>query len=311
MLELRPTWCAGDSLVEELIEFGAWSDGEGRALAARGGDEWRPGDGLRLRRVVRPQSSPLEIRQKFGLPAGASVGVAARWSCRSTAIAGVHTGGPGALALDEASELTLDIPAEVGGVIEVETCLVVRWPEGVDSEGQCPDGAMVWSDGWSTLPHERSLVLEGAELRIPVRSVSFEQHFDEPSRALWAIDVDNASMDDLVSAVVTVLLNREILEQEFGGRGDEEGPDAARLSASVRSAISVDLIRALTASLMSELDDVDEWGDLAAGTVGQLAALRLTESFGSVAAGLNCYRDDEATFSRRLWNKFAPERWVA
>ncbi|MEP1123401.1 MAG: hypothetical protein ABJH68_05865 [Ilumatobacter sp.] len=88
-------------------------------------------------------------------------------------------------------------------------------------------------------------------------------------------------------------------------------PDPATLPPSSLAGISVDLVRVLTAALAEELHAVEDWTDLADGTVGQMLVLRLTEAFGSVSGALADHEHDQPTFSRRLWNRFAPDSWRA
>ena len=114
------------------------------------------------------------------------------------------------------------------------------------------DGALVWSDGWTNPIRERTILLEGAETRIPVRTVSFDQHFGEPSGALWAIDLDTSiEPDDLLANVVTVLLNKDVMIRDFRGANGE--PDARKIPTSSLAGMSVDLVRSLTAALVEEL----------------------------------------------------------
>lgn len=309
-LELRPAWCLTDEAVDEVMTFGPWTDHEGVPAYGRDGDDWRPGDILRLHRTVKLGVDPVDLRRRLGLRAGAVVGVAARWSCRSTSTAGVHSDGPTPLGLTPDTHLMIDVPASIAGSLEIETCLVVNWTTPERPTASCPEGALIWSDGWSVPARDRTILLEGAQARIPVRTVSFDQHFGQPSGALWAIDLDpSIGPDDLTANVATVLLNKDILQREFRGVADE--PDAALLPPSALAGISVDLVRVLTAALSEELDGSEDWTELADGSVGAMLLLRLTEAFGSVARALEVFESDQPTFSRELWNRFAPDSWRA
>src|SRR4051812_47441621 len=126
-LELRPTWCLTDALVEEVLSFGIWTDDQGRLAPERDGDHWKPGEPVRLTRSVELLADPIEVRRQLGLRAGVVVGVAARWSCPPPAIAGVHLGGPSPIALPSGVSIDVNTPASVGGSVELETCLVIRW----------------------------------------------------------------------------------------------------------------------------------------------------------------------------------------
>ena len=261
-----------------------------------------------MARSVELKSDPLDARRQLDLTAGQVLGIAARWSCRATSTAGVHLGGPAPIPLADTVSLTLDVPADIAGSIEVETCLVVRWTVDERPTDACPDGALVWSDGWTRPIGERTILLEGAETRIPVRTVSFEQRFDKPSGSLWAIDLDTSiEPDDLLANVVTVLLNRDVMVRDF--RDADGEPDPAQLPPSALAGISVDLVRVLTSALAEELEGNEDWTDLAEGTVGRMLVLRLTEAFGSVATALADHERDQPAFSRGLWNKFAPDTW--
>ncbi|MCU1365755.1 MAG: hypothetical protein JWN39_1394 [Ilumatobacteraceae bacterium] len=126
-LELRPAWCLADQAVSEAIVLGPWVDEGGGLANALDGDAWRPGGSLQLRRVVEMKVDPIDLRRRLGLRAGAVVGIAARWSCRATATAGVHQGGPASINLGSESILTIDVPSTIASAIEIETCLVVNW----------------------------------------------------------------------------------------------------------------------------------------------------------------------------------------
>ena len=308
-LELRPGWCLSDEAVDDAISLGDWIVADsGRPALANDGDDWKPGDSITMARSVELKSDPLDARRQLDLTAGQVLGIAARWSCRATSTAGVHLGGPAPIPLADTVSLTLDVPADIAGSIEVETCLVVRWTVDERPTDACPDGALVWSDGWTRPIGERTILLEGAETRIPVRTVSFEQRFDKPSGSLWAIDLDTSiEPDDLLANVVTVLLNRDVMVRDF--RDADGEPDPAQLPPSALAGISVDLVRVLTSALAEELEGNEDWTDLAEGTVGRMLVLRLTEAFGSVATALADHERDQPAFARGLWNRFAPDTW--
>jgi hypothetical protein len=297
-----------DDAIDSVIGLGQWSDEDGLSVAGRDGDHWKPGDGVHLERTVELLADPLEIRRQFGLRPGAVIGVAARWSCRSTATAGVHVGGPLPLDLLSNGTLAVDIADAVAGSVELETCLVVSWNDADRSATSSPDRALIWSDGWILSAADRELLLEGGQGRIPVRTASFKDYYGQPSDALWAVDLDPAiEPEDLLANVVTVLLNEDVLKRDFP---DSEGaPDATQLPPSAIAGIQVDLARSLTASLHDELEDAPNWTEHGTGTVGAMLALRLTEAFGSVALAVTNFEQDESTFSRELWNRFAPRSW--
>jgi hypothetical protein len=311
MVELRPTWCVPDKLIYDLLQPGSWIDDDGRQIVDLTGDEWKPGSSVTIRRAINPSLTQLEIRQKLSLSPDATVGIAARWSCKETALAGSHFNGPLPIAIadGEPIDLVLQIPGDIGGSIEVETCVIVRIDSGnVDSSG-VPDGALIWSDSWSTPLTERRVLLEGSELRIPVRTISFDSYYADGSQALWAIEAEQLALEDVVSASVVVLINADQVKTVTDELGNTNTPDVASLSSTSRAGILVDLVRVLTANLLEELDEIGEWSDQDDGTVGQLVALNLTKAFGSVQLGVNCFREDQATFARGLWSQLAPERW--
>lgn len=309
-LELRPAWCIDDNALAELIRLGPWMDSKDALAFKRDGDNWRPGETLDLRRTVELVVTPAELRRRLKLRAGARVGVAARWSCGYTFSAGVHVDGPAPLGLDSEKDLVVAVPSSLAGSLELETCLVVTWANSEHSAASCPDGALIWSDGWTISPRDRTILLEGSQARIPVRTVSFKEHFGEMSGALWAIELETSiEPDDLLSNVVRVILNKEVLQREF--KGDDGEGDASRIPPFAYAGIQVDLVRALMAALAEEFDGGEDWAELAAGSVGALLLLRLGETFGSVAEGVRLSAEDEPAFSRELWNRFAPNSWRA
>lgn len=309
-LELRPSWCLPGDSVSQLISIGPWQDESGSEVSTRDGDDWTPGEPLLLSRELSLVVDPIDLRRDLGLRAGAAVEVGVRWSCRATALAGVHNGGPSGLDLTNTNRVVVEIPPTVAGAVELETCVVVRWPHGSIPHGGVPDGGLVWSDSWDVAQRERMVLLEGSEVRIPVRNASFAGHYGEPSSALWAIDLDpSIEPDDLVSNVVTVLLNLDVLEREF--RDIDDTPDPSQIPKAALAGISVDLVRSLTSVLLDDLEDADHWHDYSEGSVGAMLAIRLAEAFGSPAVARVAYLEDHAGFSRRLWDLFAPDQWKA
>ncbi len=309
-LELRPTWCLTDAVVEDVLALGPWIDDHGRTTAERDGDDWKPGDAVLLTRSVELLADPIEVRRRLGLRAGAIAGIAARWSCRSTASAGVHVGGPAPLDLIGGVSIEVGIPDSIGGSVELETCLVVRWPSSSRPATSCPDRALVWSDGWTRSASERELLLEGAQGRIPVRTASFKSLFGSPSGALWAVEVEPAiEAEDYLSNVVTIVLNEDVLERDFPGL--DGAPEMTRLPPSALSGMQVDLVRSLTAALHEEMNEESDWTAYRVGTVGSMLALRLTEAFGSTGRAATTFEQDQSSFSRELWNRFAPNSWNA
>jgi hypothetical protein len=307
--ELRPTWCVADEEVKAVLDFGEWSDENGLSARSRDGDHWKPGDSIHLRRSVKLLADRLDVRRQLGLGPGAVIGISARWSCRSTATAGVHVGGPSPLDLLPETTLSVEIPSTIGGSIELETCLIVSWNDTDPPPlASCPDRALVWSDGWILSASDRELLLEGGQGRIPVRTASFKDYYGQASGALWAIDLDPAiEPEDLIANVVTVLLNEDVLQRDFSD-GDAT-PDPARIPQSALAGIQVDLIRSLTASLHEELEDATDWIEYEVGTVGAMLASRLNEAFGSLVLAARNFEQDQSTFDRELWNRFAPGSW--
>jgi hypothetical protein len=307
-IELRPRWCLDDETISEVLSLGDWANEAGARALDQDGDAWKPGETLVLRRDIEPLMDLFDMRRHLSLVAGQSVGVAARWSCGVTNNAGVHASGPTPVNLDGSITLVIEIPEHVGGSIEIETCLVIRWGTDQRPEGSSPDGALIWSDGWSQPPRERSILLEGDELRIPVRTVSFTDRYDSPAGSLWAIELDTTiELDDLLSNVVTVYLNDDVLRRDFAHSDGE--PDPASIPGSLLTGVSSDLVRSLTATLIGELNDDRSWSELAEGTVGSMLVLRLTQAFGSAADGAEAYENDQPAFTRQLNDVFAPDTW--
>lgn len=307
-IELRPRWCLDDETISEVLGLGDWTNEAGARAFDQDGDAWKPGEALVLRRDIKPLMDLFDLRRHLSLVAGQTVGVAARWSCGVTNNAGVHASGPAPVNLDGSITLLIEIPEHVGGSLEIETCLVSLWGTDQRPAGSCPDGALIWSDGWSEPPRERSILLEGDELRIPVRTVSFSDRYDSRAGSLWAIELDTTiELDDLLSNVVTVYLNDDVLRRDFADSDGE--PDPARIPAALLTGVSSDLVRSLTATLIGELDDDRSWSELAEGTVGSMLLLRMTQAFGSVADGAEAYESDQPAFTRQLNDLFAPDTW--
>ena len=309
MIELKPAWCVDDKALLEAIELDQWKDGAGKPAATRDGDDWSPGEGVLLKRTIRLKVPQAELRRRLDLQAGAVVGVAARWTCRSTASAGVHDNGPQPLPLIDDIELSLSIPPTIAGSIELETCIVVSWRDGAGGPGRCPDGGLVWSDGWSAAQGQVSVILEGSEFRIPVQTISFKERFGEQSDAVWSIGVDaRIELEDLLANVATIYLNHDVLSRDFRGQGGE--PDASLLPAMASAGINSDLLRLLTGRLRETLLELSPGATHSAGTVGEILIRNLTGAFDSLPAAIQSLDDDPSRFMRAIWSHFAPTSWA-
>lgn len=296
-LELRPSWTWSDDDTLDAIEFGAWQADNGVDAFELDGDSWKPGTAIQLTRQIQLSSEATDLDVQ-------SIAIAARWSSRSTASAGVHVGGPEPLALNDSMKLELHLPASIAVDAEIETCLVSR-----SNETAAPLGALLWSDGWSASRADRMITLEGSATRIPVRTVRFSERFETASSALWTIHVEpSVELGEPIGNVCSVFLNEEVLQREFQDSDGE--PDASRLPDYVSTGIQVDLMRSLVRALLTDLQELEP-GALndQDGSIGAMLTARLTEAFGSVSAGVNSLEDDPSAFDRRLWSRFAPNRW--
>jgi hypothetical protein len=138
--------------------------------------------------------------------------------------------------------------------------------------------------------------------------VSFEQRFGVPSGSLWAIDVDHsAELSDRLVGAATVLLNLDVMNRDFADEYGSASP--ALIPDSYVAGIQVDLIRSLIESLHGQLADEEEGTEYEPGSVGSLLVGRLKEAFGSVGGALASRVEDPASFSRSLWDRFAPNSW--
>ena len=306
-LELRPSWCLIDTDVENL-NLGPWIDDQGKEAISRDGDDWRPGQEVQLRRSFEVEGDLLDLRDQLKLAAGLSVGIGARWYCRSNGRAGVHDGGPSPIPLLEAESIVVTLPAEIAGSVELETCLIASWNQQGDAAADCPAGSLLWSDSWSLAPASREVLLEGSELRLQVETISFNDKFPSKSGALWYVELDpSIEPHNLFSNVVTIFINADILKRDFKNELGE--PDSSRIPASLIAAIRVDLYRLLTHALQSDLEEPDYWDECPDGAVGPALYAHLEEAFETVQAALACFSDEPADFSKRLWDGCAPNSW--
>ena len=308
MIELRPQWCLDGSVVAEGIELGPWRDADGNDVFALDGDDWRPGDVVRLQRSISFDGDAVDLKRALGLPTGLRLSVGVRWFCRATGRAGVHEQGPAPLALLDVGLLEVALPREIAKSVELETCLIGFWDAGQERSDLCPNGALLWSDGWDASSSEREVLLEGSKLRIPVSTVSFKERFEGVSSALWFVELDGGiEPDHLVSNAVGVLLNADVLERDFKTSAGEA--DASLLPATIIAGLQVDLFRMLTGALNEQLAEWNEWEECADGAVGPLVRDRLIESFGSLETALATFDESQSDFTKRLWDSFAPNSW--
>lgn len=308
MIELRPRWCLNDSVVTSSLDLGSWTVDDGGEAFALDGDGWRPGDVVLLKRSVTFDGDAVELRRALGIPSGLRLRIGARWFCKATGRAGVHEHGPAPLDLLDVDLLKVALPKEIARSVELETCLIGLWDAGQERDDLCPNGALIWSDGWEAPPSARELLLEGSQLRIPVRKASFKERFEGASSALWFIEVDaGIEPDHLVSNVVGVLLNADVLERDFKNAAGEA--DASLLSGTIIAGLQVDLFRMLTGALKDQLVEVSGWEECGDGAVGPLVRDRLVLSFGSMDTALATFDESQSDFTKRLWDSFAPNSW--
>lgn len=310
VLELRPRWCITDAQIEAFFDIAPWLDSRGDLALEFDGDTWSPGRPLRLERRISIDVGPNELRQELGLPAGITVGVAARWSCRATSDAGTHLEGPMPLELEEETALIVDVPGSIATSVELETSVVVRESSAPAGLSDLRAGTLLWSDSWDVPTRQRTLRLAGDELRIPVRTIPFTERFPNSPEALWAIDSQAVTgLDDPLANTVVVLLNETILARDFADTDGE--PDAGRLPPFVTTAVQVDIIDALVEELRDDLEEAPDRDAAIEGSVGDLILRRLPEAFGSIQDGLDAHDENRSDFSRRLWSAFAPDSWRA
>ena len=307
MLELRPSWCLDDKVVHEVFDLGPWLMPDGSEAVNSDADAWIPGSVSTLCRTVALKVDPRDMERLLNIHRG-DLGFVARWSCAATSTAGVHVGGPTPSRLGAVVEIRLEVDGTVARSIEIETGLVsLRTANSRITDG-APHGAMVWSD--SCAPGEKKVIhLEGDEFRLPVKTVSFDERFEDGRSALWAIDLSTPLQpDDLVANVVTVLLNKDILEREFADRDGK--PDATKIPPSLLAAVQVDLVRSLVADLIEELSDLGQESDHDYGTVGGLLTHHLNKAFGGdLEAASAMYRHEHNEFTRALWSALSPDQW--
>ena len=311
-LELRPSWCLADDVVADTLDFGPWTIDETPARD-RNGDDWVPGQAISARRLVHLKVDLLELRRKFGLVAGQVVGIGARWSCKATSMAGTHFSGPVPMEIGSLKSIDFEIPPTVARSIEFETFLILHRKSSENSISSIPTGSILWSDSWSLPTPDRSLLLEGEEARIPMRSVSFKQHFGEASQALWSVELDpTVELDSLIANVVTIFINSEVTERDFAGTNSKV--DFKKIPHSLLSGVNVAIVRNLTERLLDDLEVVtwnnpNDLKDLPEGCIAQMLAPILVSGFGSVHSALTIFKTDGPTFDRELWNLFAPNSW--
>lgn len=308
-LELRPEWCVDKNTVDDVLTLGEWVDESGRPIDQYDGDVWSPGKALHLIRPVRLEIDPRDLRKHLGLYPGIELGIAVRWSCANSNLAGTHEGGPLPLPIAEQLKLELQIPGSVSRALVLETHLVVLRSPAQNAQ-LLPSGTIIWSEQWDVAKRDRSVVLEGDELRVPVRTVDFVEHYELGSESLWSIDLDRlVGMDDPLPNLVTVLLNQRVLERDFR---DESGlPDASLLPAFVITGINVDLIHALTIRFKRDLEESPSthWSDYPVGSVGAVLVGSLLEAFGSIEAALGDLDNEPAAFMRKARSVLAPKSW--
>ena len=161
---------------------------------------------------------------------------------------------------------------------------------------------------------DRTILLEGDEARLPVRSISFNELYGSKSDALWAIDVDDtSSLEDMVANVVTVFLNTDVTGRDFKS-GSE--PDVSKIPDSLIAAIHVDLLRNMTFSFSevlgdeawSSMEDIEHYQD---GSIAKMLGFNLVDAFGSLDLAISTLSTSPQTFDRKLWDLFAPGSWSA
>lgn len=100
-------------------------------------------------------------------------------------------------------ELAVDLPgAELGGVLSVESAVILRRADALSELAARDEGTVLWRDS-------TRYQLEGDGSRLQTRTVPFSEHGGYPKGALWCWQIVEADYDDLAAPQVTLFLNTE------------------------------------------------------------------------------------------------------
>lgn len=297
MLELLPEWCAAADVVPAGLHLDIWHVVEPakKPLSSMDGDDWRPGTRVVLTRDVEVDER--ELRRTLGLSAATAFGVGVRWYCQQANLAGVHDEGP--LPLSGDGPVVVTLPPAIAGSVEFETMIVLT----TATDSDPPLGSLIWSDSWSDrhAGGPRELVLEGDEFRVPVVIVDFASILSPVGRrALWHIDVDlEAQMDDLAANVVSVQLNKQLLQEQLDG-------ESSRLPGTLMQTIRIDMLRHLCTRFLSE-PEPDEPADDTVASLLQGIIAGIGETWPGAA---NLLGERPSEFDARLWSAFSSGEWA-
>ncbi len=228
--------------------------------------EWDYGTVLHLRRPMRVDG--LRARSDCGLRADSELMMTVVWSAANSSLRGRAWQAPLIASTDVELEIDFELPGdELGGRLDLETCLTLRSPGSQGSlAAPTRPGSVLWRD-------VRSVMLQGDAVLFPLSIVDFE-HLPYPTGAAWHLELGH----DLESQALGSILLLANKRREAVTAALEAASDPTEADRRVLSTIRSDVIRSLVERALVE-DEFDPEADYPTGSVGALLASVLRATF--------------------------------
>lgn len=228
--------------------------------------EWDYGTVLHLRRPMKVDG--LRARSECGLPPDSQLMLTVVWSAANSSLRGRAWQAPVADAAEVELEIDFELPGdELGGRLDLETCLTLRSPGSQGSlTAPTRPGSVLWRD-------VRSVMLQGDAVLFPLSIVDFE-HLPYPTGAAWHLELSH-DLESQALGSILLLANkrRETVTAALKAASDPSDADRRVLS-TIRS----DVIRSLVERALVD-DEFDPEADYPTGSVGALLASVLRATF--------------------------------
>lgn len=228
--------------------------------------EWDYGTVLHLRRPLKVDG--LRARADCGLPPDSELMLTVVWSAANSSLRGRAWQAPVIDASEVELEIDFELPGdELGGRLDLETCLTLRSPGSQGSlTAPTRPGSVLWRD-------VRSVMLQGDAVLFPLSIVDFE-HLPYPTGAAWHLELSH----DLESQALGSILLLANKRRETVTAALEAASDPSDADRRVLSAIRSDVIRSLVERALVD-DEFDPEADYPTGSVGALLASVLRATF--------------------------------
>ncbi len=243
------------SLVAVDVEHAAGSDVAG----------WDPEVDVEVRRSLEVDLAT--ALDSLGQGANAVLEVALIWHASGSGMRGASDPKP---LVSGVTDLTLALEgAQLGGRLRVECVVMLGVADPQSPLAATQPGAVLWKD-------HADFHLEGDGSLLQTHSVAFAEGGHGPAEAAWRLMIEDATMDELAGAQVTLLLNSD--HPTLGTMLEGEQVDSP-----VLALLQLEMERRLVEHALDKRKDLDEGREYDEGSFGELLLRAVRRNFPSLS----------------------------